>query len=196
MGAYIQYIIIGVVVLAAVFVAAYIKAGIDEKKGVDSEEKRKIQEIVKRVVPDWEAYTAAYATRKEWSPARGGSAIETSYWYYAAAFKPGDLYLIPLSFAGGDMSYQEPIHMGVEDFGMAEALPGTLRLYDKDRKEIMALIVIASNTKEDKYHPVNIQQPEAAEAFGQFAQDFMQQVNAANGITDLKMAKHMAKLKK
>ena len=90
MGEYTQYIIIGVIFLVVVFVIAYIKASIDEKKGVDSAEKQKIQEIVKRVVPDWEAYTAAYATRKEWSPARGGSAIETSYWYYAAAFKPGD----------------------------------------------------------------------------------------------------------
>lgn len=196
MGEYTPYIIIVAVILVVAFVVAYIKAGIDEKKGIDSEEKRRIQEIVKRVVPGWEAYTAAYATRKEWSPARGGSAIETSYWYYAAAFKPGELYLIPLSFAGGDMSYGDPMHMRVEDFGMAEALPGTLRLYDKTRKEIMALIVIASNTKQDKYHPVNIQQPEAAKAFGQFAQDFMQQVNAANGITDLKMAKQMAKMKK
>ena len=79
---------------------------------------------------------------------------------------------------------------------MAEAKPGMLSLYDKDRKELMALVVIASNARVDKYHPVNIQQPEAAKAFGEFAQDFMQQVNGANGITDLKMAKYMAKMKK
>ena len=196
MGEYTQYIIIGVIFLVVVFVIAYIKASIDEKKGVDRAEKQKIQEIVKRAVPGWEEYTAAYGTRTEWSSARGGSAVETRYWYYAVAFKPGELYLIPLSFTGKDISSGEPIHLSAEDFGMAEAKPGMLSLYDKDRKELMALVVIASNTRVDKYHPVNIQQPEAAKAFGEFAQDFMQQVNGANGITDLKMAKYMAKMKK
>ena len=53
--------------------------------------------------------------------------------------------------------------------------------------------MVASNTKEDKYHPVNIQQKEEAEAFARFAQAFAQDVNAANGITDIKAAKKEAR---
>ena len=57
----------------------------------------------------------------------------------------------------------------------------------------MNLFVAASNTKEDKYHPVNIQQKEEAEAFAQFAEAFAKDINAANGITDIKAAKKEAK---
>ncbi len=76
---------------------------------------------------------------------------------------------------------------------MAEAKNGLLTLYGKDRKELMNLFVVASNTKEDKYHPVNIQQKEEAEAFGQFAQAFAREINEANGITDVKAAKKEAR---
>ena len=42
-----QYIIIGGIALVVLFAAVYIKMTIDEKKGANSEEKQKIQEIVK-----------------------------------------------------------------------------------------------------------------------------------------------------
>jgi len=45
-----QYIIIGGIALVVLFVAVYIKMTIDEKKGANSEEKQKIQEIVKKGV--------------------------------------------------------------------------------------------------------------------------------------------------
>ena len=190
-----QYVIIGVVAVVVLFIIVYVKMTIDEKKGANSEEKQKIREIVKRVVPGGESYTAAYGTREELSVGGGGRTVTTTakYWYYAVAFKPGDLYLVPLSFDGGDMSYSEPIHFGKNDLGMVEAKKGYTILYGKDRKELLTLYVVESNTKDDKYHPVNIQQKEEAEAFAQFSQSLMQQVNAANGITDIKAAKKEAK---
>jgi len=48
-------------------VIVYIKMTIDEKKGANSEEKQKVKDIVKKVVPNSEAYTAAYGTREEYS---------------------------------------------------------------------------------------------------------------------------------
>lgn len=190
-----QYVIIGVVAVVVLFIIFYVKMTIDEKKGANSEEKQKIREIVKRVVPGGESYTAAYGTREELSVGGGGRTVTTTtkYWYYAVAFKPGDLYLVPLSFDGGDMSYSEPIHFGKNDLGMVEAKKGYTILYGKDRKELLTLYVVESNTKDDKYHPVNIQQKEEVEAFAQFSQSLMQQVNAANGITDIKAAKKEAK---
>ncbi len=193
-----KYVIMGGIALVVLFVIIYIKMTIDEKKGVDSEEKRKIKEIVKRVVPEGESYTVAYGTREELNMGGGGRNVitTTKYWYYAVAFRPGDLYLVPLSFDGGDMSYSDPIHFGMEDLGMAEAKTGYVTLFDRDRKELMTLFVVASNTKDDKYHPVNIQQKEEAEAFGQFACNLMQEVNASNGVTDIKAAKKEARKKK
>ncbi len=189
-----SYVIIGVVAIVVLFVIVFIKMSIDEKKGANSEEKQKVREIIKKVVPGGESYTAAYGTREELSIGGGGRTVTTTtkYWYYAVAFKPGDLYLVPLSFDGGDMSYSEPIHFGKKDLGMVEAKKGYTIIYDKDRNEIMTLYVVESNTKDDKYHPVNIQQKEEAEAFAQFSQALMQEVNAANGITDIKAAKKEA----
>ena len=145
---------IAVVVL---FIIVYGKMSIDEKKGANSPEKQKIQEIVRKVVPGGEPYTAAYGTGR--------------------------------SLGGGGLSYGEPIHLGEDDLGMVEAKKGYTIFYDKDRKDIMTLYVVESNTKDDKCHPVNIQQKEEAEAFAQFSQTLMQDVNSANGITDIKAAK-------
>ena len=190
-----KYIIIGAIVLVVLFVVVYIKMTIDEKKGANSEEKQQIKNIVKKVVPNGESYTAAYGTREELTLGGGGRTVTTTtkYWYYAVAFKPGDLYLVPLSFEGGDISYGEAVRIGKEDLGMAEAQNGLLTLFDKNQKELFTLFVVASNTKDDKYHPVNIQQKEEAEAFAQFAQALMQEVNTANGITDIKAAKKAAR---
>ena len=166
------------------FVIVYVKMSIDEKKGADSEEKRKIRNIVNKVVPNGESYTVAYGTREELTLGGGGRTVTTTtkYWYYAVGFKPGDLYLIPLSFAGGDVSYSEPIHFGKGDLGMVEAKKGHTVIYDKDRKEILTLYVVESNTKDDKYHPVNIQQKEEAAAFEKFAKDFQECVNRERGV--------------
>ena len=92
-----------------------------------------------------------------------------------------------------DSAVQEAVRIGKEDLGMAEAKNGLLTLFDKNQKELFTLFVVASNTKDDKYHPVNIQQKEEAEAFAQFAQALMQEVNTANGITDIKAAKKAAR---
>ncbi len=192
-----NYIIIGIAAVVILFIIVYVKMTLDEKKGADSEEKRKIKNIVRNVVPEGESYTAAYGTREDFSLGGGGRTITTTtrYWYYAVAFKPGDLYLVPLSFDGGDLSYGEPLHYGKDDLGMVDLKNGYMTLYDKDRKEIMTLFVVASNTKDDQYHPVNIQQKEEAEAFKQFADSLMQEVNGANGITDIKAAKKAARKK-
>jgi len=190
-----QYIIIGVVALVVLFVIVYVKMTLDEKKGVDSEEKRKIKEIVNKAVPGGESYTVVYGTREDFELGLSRKTVRTttSYWYYAIAFKPGDLYLVPLSFDGGNVSYGEPVHYGKDDLGMVEAKDVRLTLYDTDREEIFTLFVAASNTKDDQYHPVNIQQKEEAEAFYQYAKTLMEEVNTANGITDIKKAKKEAK---
>ena len=169
-----NYVIIGVVAVVILFIIVYVKMN-----------------IVKRAVPGGESYTAAYGTREELTLGGGGRTVTTTtkYWYYAVAFKPGDLYLVPLAIEGGDISYGEYLHYGKNDLGMVEAKNnGVLTLYDKDRKELFTLFVVESNTKDDKYHPVNIQQKEEAEAFA-----LMEEVNAANGVTDLKAAKKEAR---
>lgn len=186
-----MYIVIGGIGLAVIFAIVWVKISMDEKKGENSEEKRMIREIVTGAVPEGASYTAAYGTREEFSLGGGGRTVTTTttYSYYAVAFKPGDLYLVPLSFQGGQINHSVPLHFGKDELGMLEAKKCRLTLYDKYKKELFTLFVVASNTKEDKFHPVNIQQKEEAEAFEQFARAYMQEINAAAGVTDVKAAK-------
>lgn len=182
-----SYIIIGVVALVVLFIILYIRESINEKKGVDSEEKKAIRDIVNRLVPDAGEYTAAYAIWEVKHYGGGGRTITTTtnYWYYAVAFKPGTIYVIPLSYAGGDVSYGEPICLNKEKLGMVNAKAGEswASFYDLEGKEIVSVVVSGYNTRSDKYHPVNIQQKEEQEAFIAFAKDFMTEVNSYRQVT-------------
>lgn len=182
-----KYIVIGVVVVVVLFVIFYIKATIDEKKGENSEEKQKVKDIIKKVVPEPELYTAVYAIWEKIDIGGGGRTITTTthYWYYAVGFKKSSLYVVPLSFDGGDMSYGEAMTFTKENVGMVNAKEGDswMTLYDLDQKEMVNFIIGPSNTKDDKYHPVNIQQKEEYQAFCDFVKDFMKEVNDYHEVT-------------
>lgn len=183
-----KYIIGVVIFFVVVGIGAYIKACIDEKKGIDSEEKHQIKDIVARLVPDAETFTSAYA-RWSYTMYTGGgrNSINTTtrYWYYAVAFKPGMIYVIPLSFDGGDISYGEAVCLTKENLGMVNAKEGDswATFYDLEQKELMTLAVYPSNLKGDKYEPVNIQQKEEFEAFVAFLKEFMAEVNGYHQVT-------------
>lgn len=182
-----KYIVIGVVAVVVLFVIFYIKATIDEKKGENSEEKQKVKDIIKKVVPEPDAYTAAYAMWEKIDIGGGGRTITTTthYWYYAVGFKQGSLYVVPLSFDGGDLSYGEAMSFTKENVGMVNAKEGDswMTLYDLEQNEMVNFIVGPSNTKDDKYHPVNIQQKEEYQAFCDFVKDFMKEVNDYHEVT-------------
>lgn len=173
-------IIIGIAVFAILFVIMYIKITIDEKKGINSPEKQRIYEIAQEVIPNIENYCVVYATREDFSLSGGGSVITTTtkYWYYAAALNCDELFLIPLSFEDGEILYSEPLHFDIENLGMVKTKNhGYLTLYDKDKKEILSIDVSESNTKDDKYHPVNIQQKEETKEFIEISKDFAEGIN-------------------
>ena len=60
-----QVFLITIAVLVVLFVIIYIKISLDEKKGVDSQEKAEIRKIITNLVPGGDQYTAAYAHSKE-----------------------------------------------------------------------------------------------------------------------------------
>ena len=91
-----QYIIYGAVGLVVLFVIVYVKMTIDEKKGADSEEKRKIKEIVKRAVPNGVSYTAAYGTTEDFEIGGGGRRITTTTTYRYCHLTAGTLAIVNL----------------------------------------------------------------------------------------------------
>ncbi len=175
-----KYIIFGVVALVVLFVIFYIKETINEKKGKNSEEKQKVKDIVQKATGD-STYQSIYATWEDFSIGGGGRRVTTTniYSYYAVGFKKGSLCVIPLSFDGGDMSYGETLSFNKDNVGIVNAKEGKnwIEIYDLNQKLVVKLMVGPSETKEDKYHPVNIQQKEEYEAFCTFIGEFMKEVN-------------------
>ncbi len=171
-------VIIGIAACVVVFIVVYIKMTIDEKKGENSIEKQKINAIVKNIVPDGETCTVCYGTREDFSIGGGGRMITTTteYSYYGIGFRPGELYLVPLAFEGDEISYFEPKCFSKENLRKVEVKNGRIILQDAD-ENTLTLFVTASNTKDDKYHPVNIQQQEETEAFFEFAHKLMDEIN-------------------
>lgn len=174
-----QVFLLTIGVFAAAFVLLFIKMTWDEKKGVNSQEKADIRKIVANLVPDGMGYTAAYAHSKE---VYGGARVRREvYHYYAVGFCPGQtdhLWVIPIGFEGGKIVYTEPVKACAET---VEYIGGNayqlLLKFPGKRQNFIRLSVDASNTKLGRECQVNIQQPEEAAAFREFATEFQERVN-------------------
>lgn len=181
-----MYIAIGVGVVIVLFVVFYIKISIDEKKGENSAEKQKIKEIIKEKTGS-DDYISMYATWESMTLGGGRRRIvkTTSYQYYAIGFKKGDLVVVPLSFEKGVMAAGIPTHYTKENVTIVNTKPDKnwLELYDQYDNPLVSIIVAPVETKEDRYHPVNIVQKEEYNAFLEFAKDFMHEVNDYHHVT-------------
>lgn len=175
-----------IAIVVVFFVAVYIYVTIKEKKNrgkaSTGEDKNTVWGILQKVVPDVENYTRAYASW-EWQTYQGRT-TKTTYWYYGIAFNDEQIYIVPLSCAGGDISYSDYGCIKKEDLGIVNSKKGLnwVELYDKNQKEICSLMIAGENLNEDKYHPVNIIQEEEAKAFIAWKDKWMDDVNGANGL--------------
>lgn len=169
--------------IVVIFIFVTIRDKINRKKANTGEDKETVWNILQRMVPEPENYTKAYATW-QWETHQGRQTT-TTYWYYAIAFNAERLYIVPLSCAGGDVSYSDAFCINKEDLGIVNTKKGTawVELYDKNQKELLSLMIAAENLKDDKYHPVNIIQTEVVEAFINWKDNWMDEVNTANNVT-------------
>lgn len=166
-----------VVIVVAVYIFVCIKDAIGKKKGVDSEEKHRVQDLARRLIPDCAAYTVGYATNREVKTSIGKTT--TYYYYYAVAFKPGVLQVIPLSIHDGEITAKESVCILPEHLGKVKLSNkgSTAALFDREGKEILTFTMGPSYTRFGRFDPVNIQQAEEAEKFKAFSNDFAARVN-------------------
>ncbi|MDE6902926.1 MAG: hypothetical protein K2P22_09310 [Lachnospiraceae bacterium] len=179
-----QVFLITIGLFVAAFIVLYIKMTMDEKKGVNSQEKADIKKIVGNLIPDGGQYTAAYAHSKEvYGSARMRREV---YHYYAVGFRPDQpdhLWVIPIGVEGDKIVYTEPVKASAETVEYIGGNKRELQLhFPGGRKNLWLITVDASNTKLGKECRVNIQQPEEAEAFEKFAEVFQERVNSALGV--------------
>ncbi len=155
-------------ILAIVFIGIIVyyvtKYFVDCKKGVDSQARYRVLEILKEVVPAEEQYVPVYAnlifTSKSISSGK----------YYALGITDDKLYVVPLHIASEEIGYQDSYVIMRDSLGKIDSgTPGGglrfVYLYDKNQKEIIKFEVAEKNTKLDKAYPVNITQTEEYHAF-------------------------------
>lgn len=179
-----QVFMISVGVFVVLFIIIFIKISMDEKKGVNSQEKEDIRKIISNLVPDGAQYTAAYAHSKE---VYGGPRMKREvYHYYAVGFRPDQadhLWVVPIGVEGGKIVYTEPIKASAETLVYVGGNVHQLLLqFPGGKKNLYIITVDSSNTKLGKECQVNIQQPEEAAAFKQFAEAFQESVNRELGV--------------
>lgn len=132
--------------------------------------------MLKRLLPDYSTYTTAYAIYK--TKRYQGRRTTTTYYHYAVAFKPGALFLVPIKYSGGEVSWQGNGALLTKDnLSKVEQDVVDTTLFGLDGKELCRFGVHASYTKQDKYEPFSIQQKPEWEAYKKFIEDFMGKVN-------------------
>lgn len=150
------------IIFGSIIVYYVTKYFIDGKKGVDSQERHKVLEILKKVIPVEEDYVPVYAY---WA-----LSYKTIGKYYALGITENKLYVIPLYIAGDEIGYKDSFVITRDSLGKIDSgKPGGgmrfVYLYDKNQKEIFKFTVDIKNTKLAKSDPVNITQTEEFHAF-------------------------------
>ena len=178
-----QVVIIAIVVFVVLFIILYIKISRDEKKGEDSQEKADIRKLIDNVVPDGKDYIAAYAHSKEVYGSR--TMKREVYHYYAVGFRQDQtdhMWVIPIGVEAGKIVYTQAMRMSAENLAYVGGDWYQLALHYPGEKQPYVIMVSPSNTKMGKECQVNIQQPEAAEAFKTFSAAFQANVNGTLGV--------------
>lgn len=161
---------------AVVAIFVLIKDAINKKKGESGEDLAKVRRVVEKLLPGSGSYTIAYAHYMRDQSV--GNRITKYYYHYAIAFKPGALFVAPIKYSGGEISYQgSGTLLTRENLGRIQLKHGFCTFFDKQGKEFCTFGVSASNTRQDKYQPFNIQQKEQTEAYDAFLKEFISQVN-------------------
>ena len=173
-----QKIIIVIAFIAFVVVSFVIKETVNKRKGESGEDMEKVRRVVAKLLPDSSSYTIVYTYYIDNKYV--GNNRTSCYYHYAVAFKPGKLFVAPISYNDGEVGHKNGTLMTKENLGRIQLKGGSPILFDKAGKELCTLHVIASNTRQSKYEPFNIQQKEQADAFNAFIKAFANEVNRAH----------------
>ena len=158
-----------------------------KKKGGDSKEKKRIEELVLQTVPAGERVTTAYASwlTVESLPTKGKKIYR--YWWFAIGFNHERIYIVPITISNNGEKIDSKGSVCIErsQLGLVNARKNGnwVELYDKSQKKICTMRVEAYNTKGTAgTHMVDIAQPEAAKAFRELVSLWMNMVNSTNGV--------------
>ena len=172
-----EYLLMAVV-LAGLFLAAVISQHIKAKKGQRGEDLARLRHIAARQLDNSALYTIVYSccSQAKWSI---GRPVTTAYFSHIAAFRPGELFVIPLQFSGRDIISHPGVRLSRENVGAVRAGKGSqVTFLGTDGRELCTLCVSAGITAEGPFQPLNIQQNAQAEKFDAFLRQFTGEIRS------------------
>lgn len=190
-------VIVGIVAVCVIY--TQLKEQKNKKLAATGEDMARLQNAVASVLPGETGYTVAYAHHEDVQ--HYGRSTRTTYYTYALAFDAARLWIIPLGYQKNEILPNQPYlatgNIGKVDLnttvknGELKSISVVLR--DKMGESPIFLEVDALNTRKDRFHHVNILQPEACEKFSAFMAGFADTVAKENeGLDELIKEKAIA----
>lgn len=187
-----MYVVILAVVIVAIFFYVHFKGKADLKKAATGEDKARFEEAIRKAMGELMNegnYTIAYS---HWEDVEyRGRTTKTTYYHYGLAFGDGKLWIMPLRFEKELIMPDKPVLATDEMLGMVNVTEYknkktgkvthvSATLNDKNGKKLVELTVDQQNTKEDRFHHLNMLQDEECEKFYQFISEMSGQVSQEN----------------
>jgi hypothetical protein len=183
-------IIVGIVAVCVIY--SQLKEQKNEKLAASGEDMERLKGIVASVLPGETGYTVAYAHHEDVQ--HYGRSTRTTYYTYALAFDAARLWIIPLGYKKNEILPNKP-YLATGNIGMVnvdttvkngELKSVSVVLRDKMGESPIFLEVDTLNTRKDRFHHVNILQPEECEKFSTFMASFSDTVAKENeGLEEL-----------
>lgn len=189
---YLLYGIIFVLIVVAVFVYVNLKEKANLKKAANGEDKERFEEALRKAMGErleGHDYTFVYAHYEDVQ--YYGRSRKTTYYHYGLAFDSERLWIMPLRFERELVMPDKPVLATGEMLGLVNVTERVSKktgkvdfvfatLNDKDGKKLVELTVNAVNTKEDRFHHLNLLQEEECDRFYQFISALAGKVSEEN----------------
>lgn len=185
----------GLVLLVLCIPFYFIYEAINKKRRGSGKDKKILQEIAARLLPQASDYTIVFANY--WREEREGNWSHIEYFYYCLAYKEWEIVLIPLGKkTKGQFNPGEPMFFNAENLGEINldvterfkrlSLTSAIKEIDqpheligKDGERIVAFRVdeTVESLLDRKECPVNIDQTEEVKKYQQFMSAFAKRIN-------------------
>ncbi len=161
-------------------VYGYVCHLISKKKMETGVDKRKIQYVLKDMIPAGESYTAAYAFWYRADFPKVGRYYTTNYWYYAIGFNENRIYIVPLMLEDGEIYYSSYSCIEKSMVSKVESEPryGKITLFDRNNRLLAHLQVDDENNSSHGNGNINLYQKEEAKAFRELVENWTAEINA------------------
>ena len=178
----VKFILVCVAIVAAIAVYVVAREKINLRKAAGGGDRERLEKAVAQALPGEGGYQVAYGHYEKVEQVVRKTI--TTYFCYALAFDATRIWVIPLDFDRGAVLPGKPV-LVTGDVRITNGKEGRVRrvdcsLYDKNGASILDCVVEASNTKDDRFHPVNITQEEECARFGWMIESMADRANREN----------------